>query len=112
MDVLPFAVDGARRRLASPVRSPVAAWGDPAIVVRCGVARPAGLRATDQAVEVNDVAWFLEATATGYRFTTTGRVAYVEVAVPRAHSPEVNALVDLAGPVRRSVPEAGPSVTP
>lgn len=98
--VLPRTVEGQGRRAARP-RSPLtAAWGDPAIVLRCGVAQPARLELTSELIEVDGVEWFAEQSAEGYVFTTVRRAANVEVRVPRAYAPEVNPLTDFAGAVQ------------
>jgi hypothetical protein len=108
---LPDAVaDEKPRRLAD--RSPyVAAWGDPAVVLRCGVSRPAKLdpgsgdyAPGSDAVLVDDVSWLLEEGPDEHRFTTVERTVFVEVTVPAAYAPEVNALVDLAGAVTAAIP--------
>jgi hypothetical protein len=101
---LPEQVESQSRRPTSPASSLTAAWGDPAIVLRCGVPRPAALEPTSEVVEVNGVEWFGEPTADGYVFTTTGRVANVEVRVPNAYAPEVNPLTDLAAAVTENIP--------
>ncbi len=75
------------------------AWGDPAIVARCGVSAPPGLTRTSECVEVNAVGWFREPAEGGTLFTTIGRAVFVEVGVPSAYAPEVDVLVDLAGAV-------------
>jgi len=100
---LPPLVAGQPR--AGGPRSPfAAAWGDPAIQLRCGVARPAALAPASQLATVNGVDWFAEQRRGGYLFTTWGRVVYVRVWVPDRYAPEVNPLVDLAAPVARTVP--------
>ncbi|MBW1601299.1 DUF3515 domain-containing protein [Streptomyces sp. JJ66] len=108
---LPQRVNGQERVPASPTSPYTAVWGDPGIALRCGVDRPELLtpgsehyNPTADAVVVNDVEWLLERREDGYRFTTIGREAFVEVTVPTAYAPEVNALPELAGPLRRSVP--------
>ena len=73
-----------------------ASWGDPRIVLRCGVATPAAYRPASEMVLVNDVAWLPEEQPEGYLFTAVGRSPQVQVYVPRTHTPEVNPLVDLA----------------
>lgn len=78
------------------------AWGEPAIVLRCGVPKPAALTATSRCDEVDGVGWFAEQVPGGYRFTTIGRSVYVEVSVPSDYAPEANALVDLAPAVSRT----------
>ncbi|OEV13251.1 uncharacterized protein DUF3515 [Streptomyces sp. Amel2xB2] len=111
-DRLPKRVDGQQRITLDPASKYTAAWGDPAIELRCGVPRPEKLspgsehyNPTAEAAEVNGVSWLLEQRDGGYRFTTTDRVAHVEVTVPDDYAPEVNPLTDLARAVRQSVPE-------
>ena len=103
---LPTRLDGRAATPVSPTSPLTAAWGHPAVVLRCGVAKPPGLRATSQLITVNNVSWFFHETDAAYVFTTYGRIAYVELSVPksvprdRATAP----LVDLARPVTESVP--------
>lgn len=104
---LPATVDGRKRRATDPASVRVAAWGDPAVVLRCGVPRPRQLAPTSEVVEVNGVAWFLEP-GSAYVFTTVGRVANVEVRVPSSveRSAATAPLVDLARAVSRNDPLA------
>ncbi|MDK1475069.1 DUF3515 domain-containing protein [Streptomyces sp. 549] len=109
---LPAEVEGRERVEREPVSQYTAVWGDPSIELRCGVPRPEVLspgsehyNPTADAVEVNGVGWLLEQQTDGYRFTTTGRTAFVELTVPGAYAPEVGALTDLADAVRAAVPE-------
>jgi hypothetical protein len=104
---LPRSVDGQDRRATTPHSVVTAAWGDPAVVLRCGVPRPAGLQPTSQFVTVDGIDWLPEQRADGYTFTTVGRAAYVEASVPSAYAPEVNALADLAGAISRTIPPVG-----
>lgn len=92
------------RRRTQPNSPNTDAWGDPAIVLRCGVPRPASYRQTSELIGINGVDWLGEPMADGYRFTTVGRSVNVEVTVPAAYSPEVDPLVDLAGPIRAALP--------
>ena len=101
---LPQTVHGLTKRPTDPASPYTAAWGDPAITLRCGVPAPPELNPTSDTAEVDGVAWLPIELTHGYRFVTTGRVAYVEVDVPDAYAPEVNALVDLAAPVAATVP--------
>ncbi|WP_445330468.1 DUF3515 domain-containing protein [Streptomyces sp. GSL17-111] len=112
-EALPERVDGQERVTREPVSDFTAVWGDPGIELRCGVRRPERLtpgsehyNPTADAVVVNDVDWLLEELADGHRFTTVGRDAFVEVTVPAAYAPEVNALTDLARPVATTVPQS------
>lgn len=63
----------------------VAAWGDPAIIARCGVAAPGP--STD-CIEADDIDWVMTSLSDGKRFVTYGRVPAIEVLVPSAYSPE------------------------
>ncbi len=101
---LPQIVDGQLRRRTQPNSPSTDAWGDPAIVLRCGVPRPASYRQTSELIGINGVDWLPEPVPGGYRFTTVGRAANVEVTVPNAYSPEVDPLVDLSGPIRSALP--------
>jgi hypothetical protein len=110
-DRLPATVDGLDRSAEGPDSDFAADWGDPAVQLRCGVPRPELLtpgsehyNPTAEGVEVNGVTWLLEKQEDGYRFTTTGRKAFVEVTVPGEYAPEVNALTDLATAVKKTVP--------
>ncbi|MES4907636.1 MULTISPECIES: DUF3515 domain-containing protein [unclassified Streptomyces] len=109
---LPKTVEGLERRTPEPASELTAAWGDPAIKLRCGVAKPADLTPGTEhynpyapSAEVNGVEWLPEQLDDGYRFTTVLRKAYVEVTVPGKYAPEVNPLTDLANAVKKSVPE-------
>jgi hypothetical protein len=110
-DALPKKVDGLSERSLRPVSDLTAGWGDPTVVLRCGVPRPEMLtpgsttyNPTADAVEVNGVSWLIEKTDDGYRFTTTGRRTFVEVTVPAKYAPEVDPLTDLGRAVARTIP--------
>jgi hypothetical protein len=83
----------------------MAAWGDPPIVLLCGVTRPAALRADTTLLTVDGVDWFSQPLTRGTRFTATGRVAYVRVDVPEDYTSASDALADLTAAVR-TVPVA------
>lgn len=98
MDALPGKVAGLER---TSTGTDTAGWGNPAITLRCGVPRPTGLSATSRCDEVNGVGWYSEQFTEAWRFTTIGRVGYIEVTVPAVHSPAADALVDLTSAVSR-----------
>lgn len=85
-----------------------AAWGDPPIIVRCAVEKPATLKATSRCDMVDDVGWFSEKTADGFLFTTIGRQFYISVEVPHDYDPAADALVDLATSVIKHDPGVKP----
>ncbi len=91
LQALPVRLDGLAPRVVHPQPdSPfVVAWGDPAVVLRCGVARPKDL------VPGSSVQYFAIAgragrpvyfdrtqTSSANVFTSVDRAAYVEVSVP------------------------------
>ncbi|MGW7366257.1 DUF3515 domain-containing protein [Streptomyces sp. NPDC054841] len=101
---LPESVAGEGRRDPEPRSELTAGWGDAAIVLRCGVPRPAGLLSEKaDGVVVNGVEWFAEELADGARFTTTYRKTYVEVTLSKRFT-DMGPLTDLAGPVGKTVP--------
>ncbi|MFH8931929.1 DUF3515 domain-containing protein [Streptomyces pristinaespiralis] len=102
---LPDSVDGHDRDDPEPSSELTAGWGDAAIVLRCGVARPVGMSDPQgQGVEVDGVNWLLEERDDGPRFTTTYRETYVEVTLGSRYMHDIGPLTDLAGPVKKTVP--------
>jgi len=102
--LLPDPLDGRPSRQTGPLSPLTAALGDPAVVLRCGVARPAALTLTSQLFQADGVSWFAEQVSGGWRFTATGRKAYVEVTVPGTQDQASAPLVDLAPAVSNAVP--------
>ena len=86
------------------------AWGDPAIILRCGVEKPEDLGPASRCDMVADIGWFTESTSDGYLFTTIGRDYYVSVEVPHDYEPEADALADLADSIARHDPVKTPCV--
>jgi hypothetical protein len=107
---VPDTVDGQEQRPVEPGNALAAAWGDPPIVLRCGVAEPAALRPSSACAEVNGVGWFTRRGDDSFTFTTIGRTTPVQVQVPYDYEPAADALVDVAAAVRRTVPEILPCV--
>ncbi|MEW2164231.1 DUF3515 domain-containing protein [Streptomyces sp. NPDC007084] len=114
--VLPRTLDGHRREDPEPRSALTAAWGSPAtaIILRCGVERPAKM--TDPKVAagddpkavgggVNGVDWLMEKQDDGStRLTTALREAYVEVTVPEGDDVS-GVLVGLAAGVKKAIPK-------
>ncbi|GAA3853079.1 DUF3515 domain-containing protein [Streptomyces sedi] len=109
---LPDVVDGQERRELDEPSPYAAVWGEPGIVLRCGVEAPAELTpgtpeyeaAHADVVGVNEVSWLLEEESGAKRFTTTEREVLVEMTVPDSYAPEVNPLLDVAAPIDRHIP--------
>ena len=104
VEALPDVVAGQQARSVAPSDALAAAWGDPPVVLRCGVGRPPERTRAARCDVINRVGWFARRTDDGYLFTTIGRVAVVEVSVPDEYAPAGNALVDLARAIRTTVP--------
>ncbi|WP_406203421.1 DUF3515 domain-containing protein [Kitasatospora sp. NBC_01560] len=85
---LPQELLGRARKDPSPASPYVAGWagGSSRIVLRCGVDRPDelnGEHAKDLSPTIDGVTWWTKKLSDGgYRFTTTLRLANVEVTVP------------------------------
>jgi hypothetical protein len=111
MSTLPLELSGeASRRVQSD--SPYAyAWGDPAIVLVCGVDRPAGYVAGVSAIQINGVQWYVD---TGNPdttvWTTVDRPVYVQISLPASvDSAPVTALTkQIAQALPYREPQPGP----
>ncbi|MFD0369320.1 MULTISPECIES: DUF3515 domain-containing protein [unclassified Streptomyces] len=103
---LPGTVAGLERTGTEPESELTAAWGDAAIVLRCGVPRPEKMNDPQaQGVEADGVGWLVEQReGDGPRFTTTYRRTYVEVSLDERYAHDMGPLVDLAAPVKKAVP--------
>jgi len=111
MGALPDVVDDAVRRDVEPAQPGVAAWGQPPIILRCGVGEPTGLDPTLAVLDVSGVGWRSLDGEGGTFFYTDDRVAVVEVAIPNDYAPEAEVLVDLAQAVDSTIAtlSAGPA---
>jgi hypothetical protein len=104
---LPKTLAGLARKDPGPGSDLTAAWGDSAIVLRCGVPRPAKMGdPASLAVEANGVNWMVEQRDSGPRFTTTYRKTYVEVTMNAKFAQDSTPLAALAGPVGKTVPSS------
>jgi len=83
-----------------------AAWGDPAIVLRCGV--PSTGPTTDPCLEAAGLDWTFTETNDTFRFVSFGRTPAVEVTLPSSidRTTAAGALVDLA-PAVKPLPQTG-----
>jgi hypothetical protein len=95
----------------------VVAWGDPAIVLRCGVPRPAALVPGSSALlnGVNGVFWLVHRGTSQVTCTTVDRAVYIEVTVPRTYrQPPISPLATAIGKAlpRVCLPQAAPGQSP
>jgi hypothetical protein len=115
LGALPKRVDDQRRRRVDAGGGYAAAWGDPAIELRCGVRRPKGLTKFATCQVTNRVGWFIPASEiTGQRheivMTTVGRAQYVEVRIPEQLFPPAPTMADLAPSIRGTIRQVHPCV--
>lgn len=96
IDGLPNQVVSQDQRQVADDKKLTAAWGNPAITLRCGVGRPSGFTPESSIIAINGVDWFAEQLTAGWRFTSTNTNMYIEVNVPGKYSPEANVLTDLS----------------
>ncbi|MEU6321446.1 DUF3515 domain-containing protein [Streptomyces sp. NPDC047009] len=105
---LPRKVDGLARNDPEPRSALTAGWGSPAIILRCGVERPAEMNDPEaDGLEANGVGWLLHKRDDGsFLFTTTLRQAYVEVSLSKDRTGDgVGPLADLAPAVTKAIPK-------
>lgn len=114
---LPTSIPASNGALAGrPAESTwtyVAAWGDPAIVLRCGVPRPAQLVPNSSAllVPVNGVSFLPVNGKKDNVFTAVDRAAYIEITVPTSYlQPPLGPLADGISKALKAVclPQAAP----
>ncbi|HET6563025.1 MAG TPA: DUF3515 domain-containing protein [Marmoricola sp.] len=111
LDDVPDTVADLPARAVTPADGWGAAWGDPAIVLRCGVDLPEGFDAVAACTTVNGVDWYLPDTPPedegAVTITTVHREPLVELRLPSEHWPPAAAMVDLAGTVREHTDRTG-----
>jgi hypothetical protein len=79
---LPAALAGRPARSATSSSPYVATWGDPPLILRCGVPRPAGFTGGSELTVVDGVQWLPDKRPTETVWTAVDRGAYVELTVP------------------------------
>jgi hypothetical protein len=103
VNALPATLEGQGTRATRP-RSPLThAWGQAAVVLRCGVPRPAGI-AGAQIVIVNGVRWFKGSGQGSISWTALRPDTYVAVTIPTSYEDQGAFLVDLASPLKSALP--------
>lgn len=83
MGALPLELAGEQSRRVDSDSPFVYAWGEPAVVLVCGVDRPAGWVTTASAIQINGVQWYVDTSDPDTTtWTTVDRPVYVEVRLP------------------------------
>ncbi len=105
---LPAEVDGGdagdldRRTIAAPAPPGTAAWGEPAVVLRCGLQRPIELTASSRLLDVSGVQFLELPGPASSSWIVVDRSVYVAVTLP--DSVGSGPLQQLAGAVRKTLP--------
>ena len=89
----PIRVLGELQRATVPREASARAWGDPPIVLVCGV--EVSVVPGAQVFEVNGVAWSAESSDVGTVFTSVDSEPAVQVRVPVAYRPEADVLLEM-----------------
>lgn len=83
----PSTVGGEESRDVSVDSPAVRAWGDPAVIARCGLSSPGPT--TDDCIDVSGVDWVAHhLDGGGMAFVTYGRSPAIEVLIPKEYSPQ------------------------
>lgn len=96
---VPVSLGGALLRDTNPNSPGTKAWGDPAIVLRCGVAIPKSFSAASQLLAVNGVDWYPEQLQAGVRFTSMETTELVEVSIPSTYETTAEILTELSSAI-------------
>jgi hypothetical protein len=102
--------NGLHQRTVKPTNPDLAAWGTPAVVLRCGVGVPATYRPGTDLTIVNNIGWYGDERPDDVIYTTITRQPRIAVAIPRTLSSSFEILVDLSAPIARHT--QGPDLTP
>jgi len=90
----PISLLDELQRETTPVDAAAIAWGDPPIVMACGVdSRPT---ANAQVIAIDGVEWIAEGVDEGTVFTTFNRTPVVQLRVPSKYRPEIDAVSALS----------------
>ena len=89
IEKLPVTLSSLAARRVFSASTNIVAWGDPAVVLRCGVARPASISAGSGDLFVGfggtsaqTVYWLPQSAKKATTFTAVDRAVYVEVVAP------------------------------
>jgi hypothetical protein len=80
---LPLSLAGEESRRVQSASPFAYAWGDPAVVLVCGVDRPAGFVTTAALIQVNGVQWYVDdSDPDTVVWTAVDRPVYLQVSIP------------------------------
>jgi hypothetical protein len=83
MKTLPLELSGEQSRRVKSASPYAYAWGDPSVVLICGVDRPAGYVAGVSAIQINGVQFYVDTDDPDTTvWTTVDRSVYVQISLP------------------------------
>ncbi|WP_299052947.1 DUF3515 domain-containing protein [uncultured Nocardioides sp.] len=116
VDALPDELANARRREVVSTGSEAVAWGDPPILLTCGVGTPLGFsRVASACQDVAGVDWFVpdeqmeDQTAEAVA-TTIGFSPALELRIPADYRPPVQVLIEIAPAIKATIDNPNPCV--
>ena len=115
LEELPDELDGLQRVDVTPDGAPALAWGDPAVVVTCGVAMPEDFDEMSPCEEINGVGWFVRPDEyadndSALDMTSIGFYPAVRLQVPPEHRPPAGFLVAVSDAIKASLERTGDCV--
>ncbi len=87
--------DGLPTRAVEPNSPLVHAWGTPAVVLRCGIERPASYDPAGVTSDINGILWYSADVGDATVFTTFRRTPRVSLAIPKSYEIPFDVLVSL-----------------
>ena len=111
MSALPLDLQGEPSRQVQSDSPFAYAWGEPPVVLICGVERPAGFTAGVSAIQINGVQWYVDISDPDTTvWTTVDRPVYVQVSLPA----EVDSapVTVLSTPIGQALPYREPTPGP
>lgn len=103
---LPAQLGGLARRRTEPPSDRTAAWGRPAIALRCGVSGPPDFQPQLTPVaEVNGISWYQTLAGSTVQWICVDRPVHVELDIPTAYAGQGGFLADLAGAISATLPK-------
>jgi hypothetical protein len=107
VEALPQQLVGEVARKVSSASPYVRAWGNPAVVLVCGVDRPAQFTVGAGLIQVNGVQWFVDISdPKTVVWTAVDRPVYVQVRVPA--STDSAPVTELTSPITKLLPAQTP----
>ena len=94
LSAAPIRLLGELQRETTPKEAAAIVWGDPPIVLVCGIDHDAPPDA--QVITIEDVDWVAEETDAGTVFTTLSLTPTIQMRVPVDYRPEIDAVVEIA----------------